>query len=165
MYLLNLRKMGLCLSLIVGIAHQNALAADQEKETAKRTNHIMTVVQSEEAHTGARFMAHLLTDPIEISRQAVHSTSSSWLTLADTLRFGTIAYNLYYLFGSSHDLTLERAFELLHYVGDAGERIAVSFDYTGSLRSAMNILQFGGVAGYIGVRAYKRFWAAQEKQS
>ncbi len=120
------------------------------------------IIQSEEAAAGSRFFAHLLTDPIEISRQLIPIDSMSWLMVGDVLRFSTIAYNLVHL--NQDSCSVERVFELLHYVGDAGERIAVAYDYTGGLRVAMNVLQFGGVTGYVLTRLYKRYHPTESKQ-
>lgn len=156
----------ICLGLGLAVLSCQSLPATETNEQGtleSLASRVTALAQTEEAGAGARFLGHLLTDPIEITRQATNSTSATWLVTADIFRFGTIAYNLYHLYQTPHDLTAERICELLHYLGDAGERLAVAVDYTGSLQIAMNILQFGSVAGYIGIRAYKHFYAPATK--
>lgn len=112
----------------------------------------------EEVGAGTRFFLHLLTDPVEISRQVAENTSQAWQFTADALRVGTIGHNIYHLCIEPNEVTPERIFELLHYVGDAGERFATYIGYAGEMRTFMNVLQVGGVAGYLTTRAYKRFF-------
>lgn len=133
-----------------------------DPEPRDETRSSRQIIQSEETASGARFLAHLLTDPMEISRQLIPVKSETWLIFSDLLRFGTIVYNLVHL--NERSYRTERIFEFLHYVGDAGERVAVSYDYTGRFRIAMNVLQFGGVAGYILTRLYKHYHHNQSKQ-
>ncbi len=87
------------------------------------------------------------------------SDSLTWMHFGDVLRFGTIAHNLYELYENPLCLTRERLCELAHYVGDFGERYATYVDYTGGWRTAMNVLQFGGAAGYVGIKLYKKYYS------
>ena len=151
---------------IVGLSGQNVQAMDEhDKEITQNSQSLKTCEMTRdireenaaEKRAALRFGAHLLTDPIEIARQATGSNSLVWAHFGDALRFGTIAHNLYELYENPLRLTGERLCELAHYVGDLGERYAIYVDYTGGWRTAMNVLQFGGAFGYLGIKLYKKF--------